>query len=677
MNGTNNKSDGALRYRPDIDGLRTIAVVPVVMYHANQFLFSGGFVGVDVFFVISGYLITGILLASIRNNSFSIADFYKRRIKRIFPALLLVIAATTLAAWLLLPPDRLVEYGKSLGFVTIFSSNFYFWKSVNYFSSDAHIKPLLHSWSLSVEEQFYIFYPILLYLLSKTRLKLHLVLIAIGALSLALAVVLIRIAPGSAFYLLPPRAWELVIGGVLACGFPAQIRSGRIALMVAAVGLAMILLPVLFYTSATVFPGLAAVPPTLGAALLIWTGGGEHGPIHRLLSSRPFVLVGQSSYSFYLWHFPIFAFVAYLHGGKFSPQTGLLLSLAAFLASLATLKWLETPIRHSRSPLAVMLPLIGMVLAGLGAILLAQSDGFPQRLDAKAAHIAAVAGDKTRHHSECMSSAFTIVPVEQACHLGVKTAVAHVMLWGDSHAMVTATAMEAAAIKAGAAFEFVATADCPPGLGFSISPDTQADLTTAPAYRFCQEYNRAMLERVSADPQIHSVVLSARWTNWRIGEPANPVEQKVDIRLQEGAFVATSGADNAQIFERGFIRLIDALQRAGKTIYIVGPLAEPQFDVPQTLYVARFGFTASPRPIPLDAFYRRHQRILAMFDRLRQSHVHDSSLHFIWPHSLLCRQGFCPLIEGVEPVYLDHNHLSVHAGQETAPLYAEIFRNGG
>ncbi len=658
-----------MKYRADIDGLRSIAVIPVVLYHAGLSLFGGGFVGVDVFFVISGYLITGILLGSLANDSFSIADFYRRRVRRIFPALLLVLVATLCAAWIFFTPARMIEFGRSLGFVSIFSSNFHFWKAVDYFSTNAHVQPLLHTWSLAVEEQFYIFYPILLYFVSKTRLTLHLVLLVIGSLSFVAACVIMAWAPSAVFYMLPTRAWELVIGGLIACGFPKTSDNIRTNSVAAFTGIALILIPVIFYDSATPFPGLAALPPTLGAALLIWSGSSNTSPIHGLLSTKPFVLVGQASYSFYLWHFPIFAFAAYLYGGEFDVRTGLLLSLVALLASLATLKWLETPVRRSKSRLAVVLPVAGMALAGLAGLLISQSDGYPSRLSPDAASYAEVANDKNRHHGECMSVGTVIVPPSKACILGNRRATPTALLWGDSHAMVTSAAMESAALRHGSAFLFAAAADCPVGIGFAISTATATELTTTPAYRYCAQYNREMLQLALAEPSISDIVLSSRWTNWRVGEPGNAVETPVDIRLRDELGTATSANGNAAIFERGFEKLLETLIRAGKTVHIVGPLPEPSFDVPQMLFVAQYGLVDQPSALTVKAFEARHSKIMVVFMRLERQH----DVHIILPHSELCDSSKCAIVENNEAIYFDHNHLSVYGAKKTSKLYEQIF----
>ena len=221
-------SHASADFRKDIDGLRAIAVLPVVLFHAGIPGFSGGFIGVDVFFVISGFLITGILLRSINEGNYSIRHFYERRIKRILPALSLVLFVSTVIALIVYLPETLTNYGKSLASVSVFSSNFFFWKSIGYFAEPADAQPLLHTWSLAVEEQFYIFYPLLLWLLAKRALDVRRTLLIIAAGSLALSIYATFGHTGANFYLLPTRAWELMVGGLIAASPRVELRPQQV-----------------------------------------------------------------------------------------------------------------------------------------------------------------------------------------------------------------------------------------------------------------------------------------------------------------------------------------------------------------------------------------------------------------------------------------------------------------
>ena len=631
-------------YRADIDGLRAIAVIPVVLFHAGLPLMSGGYVGVDVFFVISGFLITGIIAGEMAQGRFSLAEFYRRRARRIFPALTLVGLFTLAVGYLILTPKEFAGLGQSAAAVAVFGSNFHFWKNVSYFSPG--IQPLLHTWSLAVEEQYYLFFPLLLLLHGQQRLMAA-ALWVVFALSMACSALLVWKAPGAAFYLLPSRAWELMLGGLLALGcfgFPHDAVGAKAA---SALGLALIAIPVVAYRAAMPFPGPTALPPVLGAALLIWGRG--HG-----LAWAPLVWVGRRSYSLYLWHLPVIAFTRYLTDAPLSVVGGLATALVSLALAHVTFMVVETPFRAPQ--VKALWPAAGMVLLGAAALVVSALHGMPSRLSAAQRRQIAVMDDETRHPSRCMTLDSQWVDPARPCVFGTSPGV---LLWGDSHAMVTATSLAAAGVP----FLFAADADCPIGEGLSIDASREPGLAAQGSYRRCGDYNAGMLRRALA-ADVRTVVLSARWTNWRIGEPANPAEDPVDLRLVDRAGAAASVMDNRAKFERGFAALVRDLTRAGKRVVIVGPLPEPTFNVPHRLYVAAFGLT----PAPTTAHYADRHKVIR--DYLRQFR-HWPGVSLVWPASLLCRPACATVQDGV-PVYFDHNHLTVAAAQRLAPLYASL-----
>jgi len=338
-----------VRYRPEIDGLRAVAVLPVILFHAGFGAFRGGYVGVDVFFVISGYLITTILLADLDRGTFSLVYFYERRARRVLPALFLVLAATTPFAWLVLSPRALREFCSSLVAVATFTSNFHFLRQSGYFDVAAELKPLLHTWSLAVEEQYYIVFPLLL--LITWRLGRRRLAWLFAALFLASLVGGVRLAaqnPTAAFYLFPTRAWEILLGAFAALHF-TRPDPPRLPLRwnqwLSAVGLGGIILAVLTFDEAIPYPGLHALLPTVGTLLIIVCATDGTG-VQRLLSLRPAVLIGLVSYSAYLWHQPVFALVRYRAATPPSPVV--MLALAAGTLPLAYLSWrfVEAPFRR-------------------------------------------------------------------------------------------------------------------------------------------------------------------------------------------------------------------------------------------------------------------------------------------------------------------------------------------
>jgi peptidoglycan/LPS O-acetylase OafA/YrhL len=299
------KEKASLKYRPDIDGLRAVAVLSVLGFHIGGGRLPGGFVGVDVFFVISGYLISAIVFAEIAASRFSVLAFYERRLRRIIPALFAMLILFSIVASFYLLPVEFVGFAKSLLAATTSSSNFYFWLHSGYFDSPTS-SPLLHTWSLAVEEQFYILFPIFLVVVRRfcsRRLRIAVVILFLG--SLAASVVMVRYDAVTAFYMPYTRAWELLLGTMLSLGMFPRLHSRLLRNVAALAGIGLIAYAVLRYSRFTPFPGLAALVPCIGSVLVI--GAGEFGPslVSTALSWRPIVFIGLISYSLYLWHWPV------------------------------------------------------------------------------------------------------------------------------------------------------------------------------------------------------------------------------------------------------------------------------------------------------------------------------------------------------------------------------------
>ncbi len=366
-------------YRKEIDGLRALAVIPVILFHGGLEWFSGGYVGVDVFFVISGYLITSIILKEKEAGTFSIAGFYERRARRILPALFFIIFICIPFAWLWLLPHELKDFGKSIVAVVVFASNILFWRESDYFAADAELIPLLHTWSLAVEEQFYVIFPLLMILfwvLGKRWLVGIISLIAI--ISLGLTEWGWRHFPEANFYLIPTRAWELMIGALVAFYLHYnELPRGIIRHPASIIGIGLILLSIFMLDRTLPFPSLYALAPTIGTAFIILfaTSGTL---VYKLLSQRIFVGIGLISYSAYLWHQPIFVFSRIR--GLDEPGTGLILLLSIFALVLAYFSWrfIELPFRDrsrfTRKQIFSASIVASLVFIGVGTALVI-SDG--------------------------------------------------------------------------------------------------------------------------------------------------------------------------------------------------------------------------------------------------------------------------------------------------------------
>lgn len=365
-----------MRYRPDIDGLRAIAVLPVIFFHAGFDLFSGGYVGVDIFFVISGYLITSLILRDLEKGTFGLSHFYERRIRRIVPVLFFIVLVCIPPAWMLFLPHDFKQFGQSLIAVPLFSSNILFWQHSGYFETTAELKPLLHTWSLAVEEQYYIIFPLVLIALWRWGRRFIMPVFVLGLLfSLGLAQWGAYHKPVPAFYLLPTRGWELLIGA-LAAFFMHRTNGKTVwphayAQIMSLLGLSFIALAVFGLSDDTPFPSLYALLPTVGAVLIILFSI-PRTVVYSILSQRIFVGIGLISYSLYLWHHSLLAFARYAHGDLSVYGTVLLCALTVPL-SYASWRYIEQPFRHKyktdRFNVFILAAGVSLVLIAFGSII--------------------------------------------------------------------------------------------------------------------------------------------------------------------------------------------------------------------------------------------------------------------------------------------------------------------
>ena len=394
--GGKSKPSSKLNYRSDVDGLRAVAVLLVIGGHFRTHL-SGGYIGVDVFFVISGYLISAAILKEMANGTFSIVSFYERRIRRIFPALIVMLLGTCALAYHYLFPTEMVDFGRSLLAAMLSVSNFFFWHEAGYFDAPSAYKPLLHTWSLAVEEQFYIFFPIFLVLIRKTAPhRLKAAIFAVTGITFALAVYYTHSNASEAFFFAPLRAWELLLGTIVSQRYLPSIRTAIGRNVASAVGILLIIAAGFFYTPQTSFPGFSALAPCIGAALIIAAGETGQSVVGSLLSLRPVVWVGLISYSLYLWHWPVLVFQNV--GAMVAPlpedDRRLKLAMLAISMLLGYLSWrfVETPFRKGRlRPNTRSLFIInGLGFAAILAIGFAAiaTHGVPQRFPTDALQVA-------------------------------------------------------------------------------------------------------------------------------------------------------------------------------------------------------------------------------------------------------------------------------------------------
>jgi peptidoglycan/LPS O-acetylase OafA/YrhL len=637
-----------VKYRADIDGLRAIAVLAVVAGHAGAL--SGGFVGVDVFFVISGYLITGILLGEMERGEYSLIRFYERRIRRLFPALFVMIAIVAAAAYLLFLPEDLVTFGQSAIATAFYVSNILFWSQANYFDVTADQKPLLHTWSLAVEEQFYVLFPLFMamcfFLGGKRRGLLQIGVTFALLASFALSVWGVAHKPTAAFYWLPYRAWELMCGAVLSVGLAPRALPAWGRQAAAALGLAGIVASATLLTRTTPFPGLAAAPACVGAALLLYTG--EHETwVRRLLSWRPLVFVGMISYSLYLWHWPALLFARYVVITPLDAWQAAAAIAVAFVLAIASWRWLERPFRIRPAPGTARRAYLGAAAAmaataALGALIW-HYDDVPWRVSPAVQSLA-----QARLSADPMQMQCHLVferRAEAPCQRGAAGARPTVLLVGDSHADAIAQAFFETAAAHGVSGVQITDAGWAPVLGFQKQDE-----------RAKSDYNIAMTTRtLAAHPEIRTIALVIDW----------------DREAQQFHYVDGRGRDvgRAQAISDGLAALIDKYPDRRFFLFAPTPQA-PDFGghpaARALLYHRAFA------PAQSRANFEAEQvapvrAIIARLAALPNVTIED-------PTPYLCDTSSCPGIADGQLLYRDGDHLSLTGARRLAPLYASELR---
>lgn len=658
-------------YRKDIDGLRSLAVVPVVFSHAGFIGFSGGFVGVDIFFVISGYLITGLLLKELTDGRFSIVKFYERRARRILPALFFVLVVMLVVATAYYPPSLFIGLARSTIATLFFASNFWFFRSASdYFAPDAEFEPLLHTWSLAVEEQFYIVFPILLWWLMRWQRQTVLgILIAICLVSLAVSVWATQRYPSANFYFSITRAWELGIGSVLAFGIANRLRHRAIAETVAALGLAALVYSVTTYDAGTAFPGLAAVIPCLGAAAIIWSGTQQDTFVSRMLSNRVLVGIGLISYSLYLWHWPVFVLFRLQLGTVdlpvFSAVVATVISLALAIFSW---KFVEQPFRKP-APAGFSQRFIFMSSAGAmivvfivsGAVELGK--GFPGRMPADVLALFEAAGDERADLDNCIGQ----FQQGDLCEIGVlsrETAENNILLWGDSHAGAVSPGLDTIAAEFGLGGSVAFKAACAPLLDV-VRVDMGQD-------HACDVFNSSIIKMLRDRDDYPVVVLAARWALVAEGTGA-PGERRDPIILRRsGDFDSRGGiAENFAVFEEALLRTVDEIRKTGRQVIILASVPEIGWNVPQILGNAKLMSTGLPDGPSLRDVKRRNIRVDRVIHRAAEApgvRAIDLAPGFCAPDCVVQAEG--------RPLYSDDDHLSTFGARRLIPeALRQVFGN--
>ncbi len=656
-----------MKYRAEIDGLRALAVVPVILFHAGFEVFSGGFVGVDVFFVISGYLITTILIEDIENDRFSLLNFYERRARRILPPLFFVMLACLPFAWMWMMPTQMLDYSQSLIAVSLFVSNILFWRETGYFDAASEDKPLLHTWSLAVEEQYYVFFPIFLFLTWRFgKNRVFWLIVVMATTSLLLSEWGWRNKATANFYLAPTRAWELFAGSIAA--FIVQKNAVRKSEALSLLGLSAIVFSIFFYDERTPFPSLYALVPVLGVVLIILFARKET-LVARLLSTKIFVGIGLISYSAYLWHQPLFAFarIRLLEESSALLMAGL--SIISLLLAVVSWKFIETPTRRNKyfTRTAIFVGSFAMILlfVSLGALGHIRK-GFETRMPINVVELDRFNTQQQRLRDAACNEIFGFKQRDR-CLLGDKDNIRSVLI-GDSHAHMLWHPLNQKLKHLGVGMISFTSADCPPILNVY-----RRDMNTQ-----CALKNQEAFEYIKNNQHIDFVLLSGRWTlgveRIRFDNQEGGVEHGSDIILD----IIRNSVKQVNSEENRKIRVLDNIKQSiikihdlDKKLYVVSPIPEVGFE--PALKAAKkhiLGDDAAKLTHSYDVFLERNIKVRSLFDELKEQ---LTPTRFYDLSKAVCNADTrrCDTFSAVgEPLYFDDDHLSSFGANIVADDFA-------
>jgi peptidoglycan/LPS O-acetylase OafA/YrhL len=658
-----------LAHRNDVDGLRAVAVLAILAFHLGITGFSGGFVGVDIFFVISGYVILRSILPDLESGRFSLGDFFVRRMRRILPALMVVLAATLAAGFVILSPAELEELAGSALATLAFGANLFFHDRTGYFASEAHTRPLLHMWSLGIEEQFYIVVPLALAALARFRgvsAALPMAILAVGSFAYGLAGAA-AVSEVHAFYMPMARFWEIAAGGCIAVverrGALPRNGSG----WVASFGLLMIALAVLVLDSDRGGQQWVVVA-VLGTAAVVVAGASERSWVAVTLASWPMTAIGRISYSIYLVHWPLIVFWRLYTARPLSPHEQVLIAVLTLALAAALSALVESPMRAGSRRIGNRPALAGLLAAGavvaVAGTAIVLDRGASWRLQAPAREALALLQEARAGRPRCqpdMQWLAATSPFARAkvCRWNGGIAGTDFVIWGDSHAGALAPELS----------EMFADAGYKSGVSVGITDCLPIAGVTFAGHKFpttCPQSIEAVLAAVARErPKI--VVLVGRWGNvasdvrapgdgWPSGRLVDPADRGVPVQLADALTLT-----------------VERIRASGAHVVLVGPVPEIDYNVPSTLVRALHGVGHLP-PVLRTDFDRRQERVLGALARIRTL----QGVLVVYPHTALCDDTHCAVAEGMRALYADDDHVSAFGAERVIALIKPaIARIGG
>nr|WP_321463038.1 acyltransferase family protein [uncultured Cohaesibacter sp.] len=669
------QQDRQIGYRPDVDGIRAFAVLAVFLFHLDFAFIPGGFVGVDVFYVISGYVILRSVVPDLKAGQFSLMSFYDRRVRRIYPALILAVLLSIVVGYFIATPKEFESLGGSAAASLLSGSNIYFNDRLGYFAAAAKTIPLLHTWSLGVEFQFYLLVPLLLLvvvrLFGNNGRAILIALLALVGLSFLANLVTIYLLLDSklAFYMPMTRFWEIGLGGLIAF-WDGRFRVGRgLSLFLTWLAIAGLVASVILIDQTVAFPGVIALLPVLASAILVMLLPGEGSFYHRLVTSGPALFFGRISYSLYLFHWPMIVFPSLYLGRELALPEKALIFVAATVLSYVSWKFVETPIRRARQGRKRQIALStmggGVLLLCLICLQVIMSSGLPARLNPEARQIY----NQLINPKPSRSEVIDCEPVSglhgirkasiSSCLYSGKGTKAHVefVLWGDSHAGMLWHQMRLHMDEVAMSGILAVMPDCAPLLDVYTSKlKNRAECSQLGQY----------LQQIVKERGVPVVVLATRWGNY-----SSSLRAPGDGALPKTLYDDDDGGAPIP-FLKALSRTVEYFTGLGARVVLVGPVPEIDFNVPEMLIRSvNLGF-----PLPKASraeFDARQRQTMAALQRFSA----NRSVTLVYPHRHLCDEDQCRTVAGQTPLYIDDDHLSEQGVKLILPEILAAIRAAG
>jgi len=656
------------KYKIYIDSLRGIAVGIIILFHFNFHFFSGGFVGVDIFFVISGFLVTSKIIGGTDTQSFSYTEFYANRIRRIFPALFIVLIGVLLFEWVFFDYEKFREAGASVSSISLFLSNVLYWRQSGYFENFSVENPLLHIWSLSVEEQFYFFLPLII-ILSKRFLqkRFSLSLIVIAVLSFLLFCIGTFRFPDATFYFLPTRMWEFLIGSLLSTVFLAKNYSIKQLNILSVVGF-LLLAGTIYLNYIHLLPVSGSIfLSVISAALIIISGFNNKSLTNQLLNHNPLIFIGKISYSLYLWHWPVYCIATYIVNGELNGwQVAVCMGITFILAWLSWY-FVEVPFRKTffwitNKALTYRIFAAASCIMLIAGIVIYQNKGFPKRF---------VENDKLLNINEHLDKWVKLQVLvsdqfekgEALVKLGAEKEPPSFLIWGDSHALGLSASIGNAAKKNNVAGYFLTRAGAAPVLHIDDKNDPSHGMLN---------FNNAVIDFIKKHTEIKTIFLSCRWPFHFVGPYLNEIgvnAKYIDVDSSSGE------KDDSVLVRIGLNRTVQKLLSLNRKVVIINEVPEQKYDVAKYYIKKRiynmFHQSFSVSPITTTDYLARNRSANNAFEAvtgyqnvtiLRTDKIFQAGDNYL-------------AIAGNNPLYRDNNHLSFYGLAYVEPLFDDYFHS--